>query len=550
MVLITSSAMAFGAMRKSDASRADTTTETMSPAIEIATVGSSTETAMSGENSWPGEIVSLDNLQVQPGREGTIAEWYVRIGEHVGAGQVLGTLSRPPQTPEIVSMLSQQSEDLAKMRTAASAQRVYNETRIAQLKQLRADTERSTMQKQALLGSGDSVNSESSLVEAKKIQARTLLRGTITKTYQIMSGSSALPATYSSFQLRSGIGAQNSSLRDKFAPVFFAALADLNDVTKFPEQSGLAYFDAATKLANVSLPDASTLMQGDLDTLKETLSTNQGSFAALLGEIKDAELESVNTQKDSIDKLAEIDASIADLEKTLAVSEGEVAAKETAFNTVSGSINQGYSIVAPRSGVVSSIMKKPGEFVGPGVPVAIVTGGNNSGELVRLRIPNNVQKPSVGAILSIVRPGFSSDAHNARLVGVGTSLDETGSYMADAVFDEKTSWSIGASVRAIIPTSTSTIMIKHSSIAWDDSGKPHVWGVTSAGRIFKQTITVGRMIGENAEVYQGISYGDQYVLLPTSDIHEDMLVDDAKVKKSGSATSASSYDEMMRAMGM
>ena len=31
-------------------------------------------------NSWSGEIISLNNLQVQPDREGTISQWYVRIG--------------------------------------------------------------------------------------------------------------------------------------------------------------------------------------------------------------------------------------------------------------------------------------------------------------------------------------------------------------------------------------------------------------------------------------------------------------------------------------
>ena len=43
-------------------------------------------------NSWSGEIISLNNLQVQPDREGTISQWYVRIGERVYAGQVMGKL--------------------------------------------------------------------------------------------------------------------------------------------------------------------------------------------------------------------------------------------------------------------------------------------------------------------------------------------------------------------------------------------------------------------------------------------------------------------------
>ena len=31
--------------------------------------------------SWPGEIVSLGNIEIQPQREGTITEWKVNIGQ-------------------------------------------------------------------------------------------------------------------------------------------------------------------------------------------------------------------------------------------------------------------------------------------------------------------------------------------------------------------------------------------------------------------------------------------------------------------------------------
>ena len=84
---------------------------------EIATVGDGAgNRATSTENSWPGEIISLGNLEVQPAREGTIAGWYVHIGENVRQGQTIGTLSQPPATPELMTTLASQREELSNMR--------------------------------------------------------------------------------------------------------------------------------------------------------------------------------------------------------------------------------------------------------------------------------------------------------------------------------------------------------------------------------------------------------------------------------------------------
>jgi len=220
----------------------------------------------------------------------------------------------------------------------------------------------------------------------------------------------------------------------------------------------------------------------------------------------------------------EIDAMIIELEKELAMLEGEVGANEKAYATISGSINGGYSIIATKSGVVSNIMKKTGEFVGPGMPVATITAENNNDILVRMRIPNNIQKPKVGELLSITRPGFGTDAQKARLVGIGNSLDDNGSYMADAVFTEATKWPVGSSVRILAPANSSPALINYSSIVWSGDGTPTVWAVSEADRIFANKITIGRTIGASVEVYTGLKNGDRYITNPTSDIKENMFL--------------------------
>ena len=505
-------------------------------------------------NSWSGEIISLNNLQVQPDREGTISQWYVRIGERVNAGQVIGKLSRPPQTPEMVSMLSEKSQMASESRTTVEALRTYTEKRITQLKQLRADTEKSNKQKIELLGSSTESDELLSSIASKKKMAQVVLRGSITSSFPMIYGQLNIPppTSITYLQIKTLFGAQDTNLRNIFTNIVFKALADLKDTSITPEQSGTAYFDSAIKLANSSITDSETLTEADLSSLKKMLVADQLEFVTILGEIKSMELERVNTQRESIDTLAEIDLMIAELEKELAMSEGDVVAKETAYTTVRGSITGGYSIVAPNSGVVSSIMKKPGEFVGPGMPVATVTSEGNDQVIVRIRMPNNIQKPAVGEILSVIRPGFGTDVQKARLVGVGSSLDD-GSYMADAVFTEETKWPIGASVRVLAPANSSAVTIKYSSIFWKDDGVPAVWQISEAGRIFEKKLTVGRTLGSSIEVYTGLKNGDRYITDPMLDIEEGMSIDDfVKTTDTGDGANPakSGEDESMGGMEM
>lgn len=534
IVVFATGVSAFYLVGKSDAqtlSTNETSGESLNEENSLVAIVGAEDSSIIGNtksnNSWSGEIISLSNLQVQPDREGTISQWYVRIGERVSTGQVIGKLSRPPQTPEMVSMLSEKSQMASESRTTVEALRTYTEKRIAQLKQLRVDTEKSNRQKIELLGSSAGSDELLSSIASKKKMAQVVLRGSITTSFPMIYGQLNIPppSSITYLQIKPMIGAQDTNLRNIFTSIVFKALADLKDSSITPEQSGTAYFDSAIKLANSSITDSDTLTDADLSSLKKMLVADQLEFVTILGEIKSMELERVNTQRESIDTLAEIDSIIAELEKELAVSEGDVVAKETAYATVRGSITGGYSIVSPNSGIVSSIMKKPGEFVGPGMPVATVTSEGNNQVIVRIWLPNNIQKPEVGEILSVIRPGFGADVKKARLVGIGSSLDG-GAYMADAVFTEDTKWPIGASVRILAPLNSSAVTVKYSSIFWKDDGIPAIWQVSEAGRIFEKKLTVGRTLGSSIEVYTGLQNGDRYITDPTLDIKEGMSIDD------------------------
>ena len=185
----------------------------------------------------------------------------------------------------------------------------------------------------------------------------------------------------------------------------------------------------------------------------------------------------------------------------------------------------------------------------PGTPVATVTGGTGNDLIVRLRIPVNATKPTVGEMLSVVRTGFPNAPHMAKLIGVGSALDEGGAIMADAILTDASDWPVGAAVRVLAPSESNALTVKLSSLWFDSRGNSNVWAISTAGRVYAKKVTLGRTVGESVEIIDGIMRGDQYIEKPVPGISEDMLIDDigSTQKKD---TNGSSYEAAMRAMGM
>jgi hypothetical protein len=145
--------------------------------------------------------------------------------------------------------------------------------------------------------------------------------------------------------------------------------------------------------------------------------------------------------------------------------------------------------------------------------------------------------------------------HKVKITGIGSLLDEMGSYMADAVFMDTVDWPVGSSVRVIASENSNSPVIRLSAVWWAEDGASNIWEVSSAGRIFARKIIIGRTLGTAAgtsvEVYEGVKNGDRYIVSPTSDIQEDMLIDEIVQKEGGENGSAESGEQDgMAGMGM
>ncbi|HEY4515357.1 MAG TPA: biotin/lipoyl-binding protein [Candidatus Paceibacterota bacterium] len=470
-------------------------------------------------NSWPGEVISYGNVPVQPGREGTIVEWRVKIGDYVNAGQVLARLSAPPAMPELVGMLAEQAMGRSRMQSEAVATKRFTEANNEQLRALLQIVEKSTNASDSTTSIALSQFREAVTIMGKNI--RTMLDQALTKHMSVVSNSSTI-ASYKYGSLNRGYGLIDPQNQNTYDDLFVQLARSMKDPAVLPVDLATSYFASFARLGN-------TTLDGELEDIREMATDDQDKFLDMLAKYREAEAELTMKEgeyaMEYADQKKEISEKISENEKMLSMAEAEARASEVAYSTLERSINGGLAIVAPRSGVISTINRKIGDFVEPGMPVASVDTQSNSEKFVRLQIPNNIRTPKVGTILSVVRPGFAKDVQKVKLTGVGTSLDTTGAYMADASFLVPTSWPVSASVRVLLPQDESTPLVKLSAVWWSTGDLPHVWGVSSAGRLFARNITIGRALGASVEVYEGLKNGDRYVINPTVNMKEDMLLE-------------------------
>lgn len=464
-------------------------------------------------NSWSAEIISNEISQIQPQREGVIVNWRVHVGEYVRQGQILGKISAPPATPELIKMLSEQTESL----TRAKAQVGVTDEYIKK-EQIRLDSLKESLTNISS-SSGGQVFTALKQLRNNVVVRHNALRALIERA---LANHVATVTNYTSWKyVRSGglnrgqYGIINQNVQNLYENSLISLAYKMKDGTDLPIEDAQNYFDLAVQLVNATIDDSMGF--------KSMAAGDQKEFFDMLSDYKMAQAE-VSDKETEYKLMISEKSSMLEKDKSMALS--DVIAMEASYLTVYNEIKGEAYIKSPRSGTISAIYKKVGDLVGPEMAIVVVAGGNNSSLIARIRIPNNIIKPKVGEILTAIRPGFPKDTREVKIVGIGSSLDETGSYMADAVFTGNIDWTIGSSIRVIASITSTSPVIKYSSVIWGDGGKPFVWAVSSAGRIYKKQINIGRILGTQVEIYEGLKNGDKYISSPTLDIRENMLLEE------------------------
>ena len=490
------------------------------------TVGSESE-AFSTTASWSGEIISPNDADVQPPREGAIISWEVSIGDYVNAGQVLGRLSAASLTPELATTLAEQAAALAEAKARAASTDTY----VAQTKTQLSTFTTSDVALRA-------IEEAKQYVIATKESVRATLRQSIVSEFSVFSGNNRdILSSNSNLTAQSilySFGARNSSLIDKYIVATIAALSALEKDT-VPQQAGVSYFLAATELASASVASGE-LTQANLNDFRKDIAANQTSFNEAVEKYRDAVLNVSEKEKEYAERSRDVSQKSTELDREKIIAQGELEAAEASYRAVSGAITGWSTIIAPKSGYVSAIVSQIGEFVAPGKAVVSISSGIKTNKIVRFRIPSNVEVPKKGDVVKIVRPGFAKDVKTATISGVGTALDGNGAFMADARIDGSIDWPAHLSVRVIPNKKTSqTIEVPFDAVFWDEVNHPQVWIVTAEGLVHSREVTTGRTFGDAVEILKGLLVGDTYLLQATESITDGMRVEQPNTTMSEAA---------------
>lgn len=465
-------------------------------------------------SSWPAELISSGLAQVQPSRDGVVTDWSVRVGQYVSAGQTLGHLSPPPNTPDLVNMLADRKQAAAQAQAEATLADTYSATEQARFKALG----------DSISDTGASSSADSTYTALAQLRQVAQLKQQALRSFieRAFANQVTTVTNFSDWRYvrygglsRSLYGVRSSSVQNDFESAMISLSSALKSQSDAPIDNATEYFALAVRLSTLSLSGP------DTDGFKTQAATDQKDFLDMLADYR-AALADVS-DKETTYKL-DIAEKSSSLEKDRGTAHAAALAAEASYETVRAQIYGGAAIVAPRSGTISAIYKKTGDLVSPDMVLAVVADSNSSSMIVRMHIPSDIRRPVVGDDVAVVRPGFPQDARHARLVGIGTSLDDSGTYMADALLTNAPDWPAGSSVRVLQPQETNTHTIPSSALWWSDKGDPVVWMISPAGRIYAHKIAVGRSLGTSIEVYSGLKMGDSYITKSSPDIHEDMML--------------------------
>ncbi len=485
------------------------------------TIGSESE-AFATFASWPGEIISPNDADVQPPRQGTIVSWDVSIGEYVRAGQTLGRLSAVPLTPELAATLAGQSTLLAQAKAKAESTRTF----VGQSKdQLSTFTSSDTALR--------AIDEAKQSVLAAKETVRATLRQAVVTEYSTYSGNSrdvlSSTANFYAQTLLWWFGATNSSLRDMYLTAATTVVSAL-EKNGVPDQEGAEYFLASTRLVSASVANGEAFTQTNLESLRKKITDDQAAFNDAVEKYRAAALTVSEKEKEYAERTRDTSTKLTELDRESIVAQSELEAAEASYSAVSGAITGGTAIIAPKSGYVSAITRQIGEYAEPGNAVASISSGVLTNKIVRFRIPSNVEIPKKGQEVKIIRPGFSKDIRSAIITGVGTGLDGNGSFMADARIDGELEWPAHLSVRVVPEKRTSqTIAVPFEAVFWDEENHPHVWLVGDGGVITSRAVKTGRTFGDAVEILQGLALGDTYVPQASENIIEGMKIEEAAI---------------------
>ena len=300
-------------------------------------------------NSWPAEIISNDISQIQPQREGIVADWRVHIGDRVRQGQILGKISAPPATPELIQMLSEKAEALAMARGQITVTDNYAQTeqdRLDNLK-IKLNSNSSTPDSVPIAAELERLRNNA---EVKQNALRAFVERALTNHVSVVTNFYNWRYVRYGGMYRDIYGITNSNVQSSYENSLINLVNKMKTNNDLPVDEAQTYFGLAVQLANNTVSDtmgfkamAAADQKEFFDMLKE--------YKMAQSEVTDKEVEykvMLNEQASMLEKdKSMLNEKIAMLEKDKAMARSNTAAVEASYATVYNEIKGETYIKAP-----------------------------------------------------------------------------------------------------------------------------------------------------------------------------------------------------------
>lgn len=370
------------------------------------------------------------------------------------------------------------------------------------------------------------------------------------------------PEQMTQFSIYESFGTQNT--RTEYTKKLLQILTSLKNPDLLPEKEVNEYLTAASQLIS-NTGSSLQVPVTDLKNIRNSFFEDQQTYFDAVKEYQEAKID-VDVKKNKLQKIisesdreiviaetnlslsetsldtiesvkkrqiaetdqeytrekTDLEVKIAELNRQQELAEAEVKASVAAYSMVQSGL--GGDIRAPENGIVSGIFKKVGDYVTVETAIASTSSNKNQDRFIRFRIPSDMRLPEKGEELTVERPGFPMTPEKATVIGIGLSLDENGSYQADAKFSRMISWPVNASVRVIPSIQKKSILIPLSAVWWSEEEKSYLWAVDENNMIYPKAITLGKAFGDRIEVEEGFEAGERFIPSPTMDIEESQMV--------------------------
>ena len=266
------------------------------------------------------------------------------------------------------------------------------------------------------------------------------------------------------------------------------------------------------------------------------LNIELGSFVTkgqVLGRI-DTKLQDLNLSatKLSEDKLQKDYQRYGDLYKGNAVTEVNYNDIKYNYENIKIQTNQikqqiaNATIIAPLSGTIVRKSLEVGEFVNPGTPIATIVDVSKLKATV-LVSEKDVYKLSKGMVVGISSDIYPSKTFKGTIRYISPKGDDSHNYPIEIAIDNDSKFVLkaGTFVRANFQLQGSAKALQIPKIALVEGIKnPYVY-VINGKKAARKKLILGREIGENVEIIDGLNEGDEVITGGQINLSEGSLVE-------------------------